>query len=104
MAIARRMLVAIYYILRDGVPYRELRASSAASSDVRRRMERLVAQLQLCGQDVELKPLPATISTTRGLEGGIFGEGIDPAAWHGRRADHAILPAWIPGPERSSLR
>jgi transposase len=60
VAIARRMLVAIYYILRDGVPYRELGPSSAASSDVQSRIKRLVAQLRLCGQDVELKPLPAT--------------------------------------------
>jgi transposase len=57
VAIARRILVAVYYILRDGVPYRELGPSYMASSDVERRVRYLVAQLRLLGKDVELKPI-----------------------------------------------
>ena len=57
VAIARRILVAVYYILRDGVPYRELGSSYSASSDVARRVRHLVSQLRLLGKDVELKPI-----------------------------------------------
>src|SRR5215471_15618395 len=56
VAIARRILVAVYYILRDHVPYREVGPSYAPAADVERRIKRLVAQLRSCGQDVELKP------------------------------------------------
>jgi transposase len=59
VAIARRMLVAIYYILRDGAPYRELGASYTPSPDVARRVRRLVAQLQQLGQEVAVRPAEA---------------------------------------------
>ena len=61
VAIARRILVAVYYILRDHVPYREVGPSYAPAADVERRIKRLVAQLRSCGQDVELKPFRATV-------------------------------------------
>jgi transposase len=60
VAIARRILVAVYYILRDGVPYRELGPSYTASADVERRVRHLVAHLRLLGQHVELKPIELT--------------------------------------------
>lgn len=56
VAIARRMLVAIYYMLRDGVPYRELGQSYTPSQDVERRVTRLVAQLRSLGKDVAIQP------------------------------------------------
>jgi transposase len=61
LAIARRILVAVYHILRDRVPYRELGASYAPSRDVERRVRRLVAQLKQLGQEVAVRPAEATI-------------------------------------------
>jgi transposase len=54
VAIARRMLVAIYYMLRDGVEYRELGSSYTPTQDVERRVRRLIAQLRLLGKEVTL--------------------------------------------------
>jgi len=48
--------VAIYYMLRDGVPYRELGQSYTPSQDVERRVTRLVAQLKFLGKDVAIQP------------------------------------------------
>lgn len=54
VAIARKMLVTIYYMLRDGEPYRELGASYTPPAQVTSRIRYHVAQLRQLGIDVSL--------------------------------------------------
>ena len=55
VAIAHAMLVAIYYMIRDGQPYRELGATVFAKRSEQSRTESLVKQLQSLGYAVELR-------------------------------------------------
>jgi transposase len=52
IAIARKMLVTIYYMLRDGVPYRELGAGYTPAPNVPSRVRYHLEQLQQLGVDV----------------------------------------------------
>lgn len=54
VAIAHKMLVAIYYMLRDGQPYRELGASYTPPAQVTSRIRYHVTQLRQLGVDVSL--------------------------------------------------
>ena len=56
LAVAASMLTAIYFMLRDGVDYRELGANYFDRLDQKKTIGRLVRRLQELGCAVELKP------------------------------------------------
>jgi hypothetical protein len=60
IAIARKILVAIYHMLHDRVPYRELGSDYFPHDQPERRAKRLVQQLRVLGFTVQLSPAPAT--------------------------------------------
>jgi len=60
VAIARKLLVTVYHVLKDRTPYRELGADYIATDQPERRAHKLVHQLKALGFDVQLSPLPAT--------------------------------------------
>jgi transposase len=60
IAIARKMLVAIYHVLKNHTPYRELGADYIATEQPERRAHKLVHQLKALGFEVQLTPLVAT--------------------------------------------
>jgi len=62
VAIARKMLVAIYHVLKDRTPYRELGADYVATDQPERRAKKLVHQLKALGFDVQIAP--AALATT----------------------------------------
>ena len=55
MAVAASMLGATYYMLRDGVEYRDLGADHFERHDKSKTITRLVRKLQILGCDVEIK-------------------------------------------------
>jgi transposase len=57
MAIARKMLVAAFYMLRDGVLYSRPSPPSPSPTTVQRKVQRLTQQLAGLGFDVQLSPL-----------------------------------------------
>jgi transposase len=59
VAIARKMIVAIYYILRDHVHYKELGADYVPHDQPERRAKRLVRQLNALGFAVQLAAVPS---------------------------------------------
>lgn len=62
VAIAHKLLIAIYHLLRDNVPYRDLGEGYLDSLDQRRTTKRLVSHLQRLGYQVALTkgdPAPA---------------------------------------------
>jgi transposase len=59
VAIARKMLVAIFYILRDGVPYREPSAPPPSPAKSKRLVDGCVAKLKSLGFNVVLTPAAA---------------------------------------------
>lgn len=59
VAIARKMLVAIYHILRDRVPYKELGADYIPKDQPEKRAQRLVRQLNVLGFQVQLAKVSA---------------------------------------------
>lgn len=59
VAIARKMIVAIYYILRDHVHYKELGADYVPHDQPERRAKRLVRQLNALGFTVHLAAVPS---------------------------------------------
>lgn len=56
IAVARKILIAAYYILRDGVTYQELGATYLDELDRARISRRLVQRLNGLGYDVEIRP------------------------------------------------
>jgi len=64
VAIARKMLVAIYYMLRDSVPYRDPAPATPPPDKVKRLVCRYTAQLKALGFTVTVEPaaVPATAS------------------------------------------
>jgi transposase len=58
-AIARRILVAIYYMLRDGKPYEEPTPRPPSPKTVQRTRDRCLEQLQALGYEVTLVPRAA---------------------------------------------
>lgn len=56
VAIAHKILVAAYYMLSTGTPYRELGERYLDVLDVNRTKRLLVLRLQRLGYDVELRP------------------------------------------------
>ena len=58
MAIAHKLLVSAYCMLRDGVPYRELGADYLDRRNPVRLAKRLTARLRACGYDVQLTARP----------------------------------------------
>lgn len=59
VAVAASILTAVYYILRDGVPYRDLGSSYFDQHDHRRATQRLVRRLRGLGYDVQIKGMAA---------------------------------------------
>lgn len=57
IAVAASMLTAIYHILKNRVPYRDLGPDHLDQVDAQRRAARLVHRLQRLGYEVELKPV-----------------------------------------------
>lgn len=55
VAVAASMLRAMFYMLRDGVPYRELGADHFTTVDREKSVKRLVKQLSQLGVEVEIK-------------------------------------------------
>jgi transposase len=55
IAVAASMLTAAYYMLRDGVAYRDLGAEHFARHDKLKTLGRLVRRLHDLGYEVELK-------------------------------------------------
>jgi transposase len=60
VAIARKMLVAIFHILKDLTPYRELGAEHVPTDQPERRANKLVHQLKTLGFSVQLTPVVAS--------------------------------------------
>lgn len=60
VAIARKMLVAIYYILRDGTPYKPPAPLPPSPEKQRRMVERYTAELAALGYQVALIPVAAS--------------------------------------------
>ena len=58
IAIARKMIVAIYYILRDRVHYKELGADYVPNDQPERRAQRLIRQLNVLGFSVQVATVP----------------------------------------------
>ena len=59
VAVAHSILIAAYYMLRDGVAYHDLGGDYyARRSDPERQTRRLVAQLERLGHKVNLEPMP----------------------------------------------
>lgn len=56
MAVAHSILVIIYHVLRDGVPYRDLGSTFFDERDRQRVERRLVRRLERLGYQVELQP------------------------------------------------
>jgi transposase len=56
LAVAASMLTAVYFMLRDGVDYRDLGASHFDRLDQKKTISRLVRRLEELGCAVELKP------------------------------------------------
>jgi transposase len=59
LAVAASMLTASYYILRDGVPYKDLGPHHFTRRDKTKTIRRLVARLNDLGCEVQVKPLVA---------------------------------------------
>jgi len=59
MAIAHKLLVSIFYMLRDGVPYRQPTAPSPTPAKTKRIVQQCTARLAALGFDVQLTPVPA---------------------------------------------
>jgi transposase len=59
IAIARKMLVALYHVLKNRTPYRELGADHVPTHQPERRAKKLVHQLKALGFDVQLAPTVA---------------------------------------------
>jgi transposase len=59
MAIAHKMLVAIFYILRDGVSYRSPPTPKVSAGKAKHLVEKCIAQLAKLGFDVQLTPVAA---------------------------------------------
>jgi transposase len=60
VAIARRMLVAAYYMLRDGTPYQPACSPPPSPERQKRLVQRYTQQLASLGFQVALTPIPAT--------------------------------------------
>ncbi len=56
VAVAHSMLIAIYHIVRDGCPYRELTADSFNQRSAESRTKSLVKQIERLGFSVQLQP------------------------------------------------
>jgi transposase len=55
VAVAASILTAIYFVLREKIPYRDLGTSHFDTIAPAKAIERLVSRLQNLGYDVELK-------------------------------------------------
>jgi transposase len=60
MAVAHRMLVAIYHMLKDGVPYREYGTAPVPEPVKEKRVERLQRQIEKLGYSVTLHAMAGT--------------------------------------------
>ncbi len=58
MAVAHRLLVAIYHMLKDRVPYREIGTAPPSEQAKRKQAERIQRQLEQLGFRVHLEPTP----------------------------------------------
>jgi transposase len=58
MAVAHRLLVAIYYMLKDRVPYREMGAAAPSETAKRKLADRMQRRLEKLGYTVRLEPAP----------------------------------------------
>ena len=61
MAVAHRLLVAIYHMLKDRVPYREIGTAPPSEQAKRKQAERMQRQLEHLGFTVHLEPAPPPI-------------------------------------------
>ena len=59
MAVAHRLLVAIYHMLTDRVPYREIGTAPVPEAVKRKRAARMQRQIEQLGYTVHLAPAPA---------------------------------------------
>ncbi len=57
MAVAHRLLVAIYHMLKDRVPYREIGATAQSEPAKRKVVERLQRQIEKLGYTAEVKAI-----------------------------------------------
>jgi transposase len=64
VAIARRMIVAIYYMLRDSVPYRDPTPANPSPDKIRRLVSRYTTQLAALGFTVTLEPAVVTAAVS----------------------------------------
>jgi transposase len=60
MAVAHRMLIAIYHMLKDGVPYREYGTAPVPEPVKQKRVERLQRQIEKLGYSVTLQAMEGT--------------------------------------------
>jgi transposase len=64
VAIARKMLVAIYYMLRDRVPYQQPTAPVPSDAKAKRMVQQYTARLVALGFEVHLTPAePAPVAS-----------------------------------------
>ena len=59
MAVAHRLLVAIYHMLKERVPYREIGTAPPSETAKRKLAERMQRKIEHLGYTVTLEPVPA---------------------------------------------
>ena len=62
MAVAHRLLVAIYHMLKDRVPYREIGTATLSDLAKQKQAERMQRQIEKLGYTVTLRPVPVAVS------------------------------------------
>jgi transposase len=62
MAVAHRLLLAAYYMLRDHEPYREPIAGEGDAQRTEKTLQRLRRRMEQLGYQVRLEPLPAAVA------------------------------------------
>jgi transposase len=60
VAVAHRLLIAVYHMLKQHQPYRDYRASDTGQRSQEQRLKKLQQQVERLGYQVQLVPLPVT--------------------------------------------
>jgi transposase len=59
LAVAHRLLIAVYHMLKEGQPYRDYQATPSGQQAKRQRLKQLQKRVEALGYQVQLVPLPA---------------------------------------------
>ena len=61
LAVAHRLLIAVYHMLSQRQPYRDYQATAAGQSLKEQRLKQLQKRVEALGYQVQLVPLPSTV-------------------------------------------